>query len=124
MAAKTIFGKILEAATILTNNNTTPGTSTQVHKNFMDGIADYLEQHVKVMGSFTVVSGDSTMTTTITSSVLANSLRTDILSGGSGFGNWSNTFYKALQTKPTLKPGTFIPAGITPIFPRIKMSWT
>ena len=123
MAAETIFGKILESAT-KHGPDTTASTTNELQANFMSGIADYLEKYVTFSGSFTGSNGTSTLTTPITSQVLANELRTTILSGANGFGSWAKTFYDALKTMPTLKPGTFIPSGIIPCFPSITMGWT
>ena len=123
MAATTVFGKILESAT-KHGPNTTAGTADQLHLNFMNGIADYLEQHVTLSGTFSGTNGTSSMTSPLTVSILATTLRADVLSGASGFGSWSNTFYTSLRTRPVVKPGTFTPTGLVPVFPTISMSWT
>lgn len=124
ITAKTVFGKILEAATKY-GSETTKDTTNTLHKNFMDGIADYLENHVKIIGSFTGSNGSSSMTATITNLVDASTLRPIVLSGASGFSSWQNTFYaSALQIKPVIKSGgQFIPTGTVPCFNRITATW-
>ena len=165
MAAKTVFGKILESATKHGPENecnwiitqlpegkepdyilqelpeadmryvnkyvqvgnvvyTCESTSSNLHKNFMNGIADYLEQHTKIIGSFSGSNGSSSITATITNTVNATAMRTVTLSGSSGFGDWQNTFYNlSMKIKPVIMPGQFIPTGFVPCFSRITATW-
>lgn len=123
MAASSVFGKILESATKF-DSNTSAGTTTTLHKNFMNGIADYLDQHVTFNGTFSGTNGTSSMTSPVTCKVDASLLRPLVLSGANGWSSWVQQFYLAIRTAPVIKPASFIPAGTIPVFPSISLGWS
>ena len=121
--ANTILGQILENATSY-GANTTAGTAATLHKKFNNGVADYLEQYVTISGTFSGVSGDSSLTTGLTCKINASMVRAQTLSGAAGFGAWQQQIYNILRTFPVIMPGTFTPMGMIPAFSLIQVSWT